>query len=265
MPEMTWHQAIVKVLEDRGEPMRYRAITEEIIRAGLRTNVGATPSDTVSSTITTNINELDKESPFVRVSRGVYGLRSWQDGPETAAVDAAIPDSVVETRGLCVRAFGMFWDRDQVDWTQPTPVLFGQEFDGTQKVNFSDQRGIYVLHDRHDIVYVGRVLDRGLGVRLREHTRGRLKTRWDRFSWFGFQGVTSDGRLLEIEDLKADLATMVAQLEAVLIELVEPPQNRQQGEGLVGIEYLQVPDPSINERRIKAALNELLESSQRNR
>lgn len=103
------------------------------------------------------------------------------------------------------------------------------------------------------MVYVGRSIDRPLGRRLYEHTVDRLGSRWNRFSWFGLLDVTNEGDLREVP-LKASLAVLVATLEALLIEALEPPQNRKRGDDFSAIEYIQDVDPELKEREIKNTL-----------
>jgi hypothetical protein len=47
---------------------------------------------------------------------------------------------------------------------------------------------------------------------------------------------------------------MVATLEALLIEALEPPQNRKRGDDFSAIEYLQDIDPELREREIQSTL-----------
>ena len=49
MADMPWRKAIVKALQDSGEPMRYGEIAQAIIDTGCRVSVGATPAATVSA------------------------------------------------------------------------------------------------------------------------------------------------------------------------------------------------------------------------
>ena len=69
------------------------------------------------------------------------------------------------------------------------PRLLGVQQTGSTPVNFTEQVGVYVLYDVHRPVYVGRVTEPRIGIRLFDHTRDRLTGRWDRFSWFGVRGV----------------------------------------------------------------------------
>ena len=53
---------------------------------------------------------------------------------------------------------------------------------------------------------------------------------------------------------------MIETLEALLIESLEPPLNRRRGDNFSGAEYLQVPDPEIEGRRMKDAFEKFLRS-----
>jgi hypothetical protein len=137
----------------------------------------------------------------------------------------------------------MFWRRDHVQWAN-RPKLLGMQQIGAESVNFSDQLGIYLLYDGREAVYVGRATERPLGIRLFEHTRDRLGSRWDRFSWFGVRPVAEDGSLGTVPATYKS-ADLLPVLEAVLIESLEPRQNRKRGDDLGAVEYLQVLDESI--------------------
>ncbi|MCD2451494.1 hypothetical protein GO003_013950 [Methylicorpusculum oleiharenae] len=49
------------------------------------------------------------------------------------------------------------------------------------------------------------------------------------------------------------LAALVATLESLLIEALEPPQNRKRGDDFA-IEYIQGIDPELKEREIQNTL-----------
>lgn len=156
-------------------------------------------------------------------------------------------DEVTESAGL-ISAFGMFWNRGQVDWKKKgNAKILGHRAGDDTPVNFSGQIGVYLLHDGARTIYVGRVSAPRLGVRLWEHTKDRLSGRWDRFSWFGLRPVLSDGKLGDPADnFGTDL--VVSTMEALLIEGLEPPQNRRQGDAMVGQEYQQSVDDELKDQ-----------------
>jgi hypothetical protein len=262
MSNIPWKQAIIQVLQEAGSALRYTDIADEIVKRKLRTDLGATPARTVNVNITSSINGEGLSSPFVRVDRGVYALRALvQSLPTSPSVGLpAAPDVDVPTEeepaGL-IHAFGMYWRRELVMWSASTPLL-GQQQTGTSIVDFAAQRGVYLLHDSREVVYVGRASDQPLGKRLFQHTTDRLNSRWDRFSWFGVRTVSEDGKQLEDPGLNGlSLEVVIATLEALLIEGLEPRQNRKRGDDFSAVEYLQYEDPKIKKQRLQRMLQEL--------
>jgi hypothetical protein len=258
---LSWKDAIVQVLERGGGPLHYNEIAQLIAERGLRTDLGATPASTVSSQITTSI-QRDPESPFVRAGRGIYSLRNPSINLEPRPAEGSTPVPTVPvsneqtaSTGL-VNALGMFWDRSKVIWNQ-SPRILGQQQPGSMAVDFGQQRGIYLLHDHQGTVYVGRITDQGLGRRLWQHTIDRLNSRWDRFSWFGVYPVREDGSLHSTASFNVDINTVIITMEAVLIEGMEPRQNRKRGDDLQAVEFIQVEDPLIERERKAALVREL--------
>jgi len=146
----------------------------------------------------------------------------------------------------------MYWQRDLVVWRN-NPKVYGKQQALVKPVDFGKQKGLYILYDHHTVVYVGRSIDRPLGKRLFEHTVDRLGSRWSRFSWFGLLDVTQEGDLRETT-LNTSLASIIATLEALLIEALEPPQNRKRGDDF---EYIQGIDPELKEREIQNTLRSI--------
>ncbi len=235
--------------------MRPVEITEAILGKGLRSSVGATPAATVGATISSSIKHEGTASPFVRVAPGEYALRDVLDGGGDS--DVAPPQETSETDDSVgiVHAFGMYWHRDLVRWTN-TPALLGRQQIGADPVDFCQQRGVYLLHDSRETVYVGRSVDRPLGRRLYEHTLDRLRGRWNRFSWFRLYEVTDAGELLEPSGTPG-IAVWIATMEALLIEGLEPRQNRRRGDDFSAVEYLQAEDPEIERQQMMNLLSEM--------
>ena len=57
-----------KVLKDRGHPMHYKDIAEGVLKK--KTSRGKTPIETLRV-------EINRDKRFVKVSRGIYGLKEW--------------------------------------------------------------------------------------------------------------------------------------------------------------------------------------------
>ena len=72
---LSWIDAIVKVMEENGAAMHYTDIAEKIISQELRDKIGATPAATVSYNLSTSINNDGSKSPFIRLGRGEYILK----------------------------------------------------------------------------------------------------------------------------------------------------------------------------------------------
>jgi hypothetical protein len=256
---MPWMKAIVQVLKSAGKPMHYKEIAQQIIDQKLRRDVGATPPSTVNANISWLIKHQPEQAPFERLEPGIYRFR---DVPGAAAAVAA-PEAQLEvekenedeTAGI-IQAFGMFWRRNLVEWSN-NPELLGQQ-QGAAVVNFCNQRGVYLLHDGQRVVYVGQASDQPMGRRLNQHTVDRLNGRWDRFSWFGISRVTEDGKLVEADLKKISIADIITTMEAILIEGLEPPQNRKRGDDFSAVEYLQADNPKRKSREIKAQLADLM-------
>ncbi|MBU1651327.1 hypothetical protein KKA00_03850, partial [bacterium] len=188
--EIPWRKAIEKVLGEAPGAMHYKDIADKIIEDGLRTNLGATPAATVSSFLSTTINNEAGKCPWQKVGRGLY---IWKlkagitKSPELATIDNEL--GTEEVQYDIISSFGMFWRREAINWIS-SPKLLGTQQIGADPVDFSKQIGIYLLYDGRGIIYVGRATERPFGKRLYEHTLDRLSSRWDRFSWFGVLPVS---------------------------------------------------------------------------
>jgi hypothetical protein len=248
MPDLTWRDAILRVLRGAPEAMHYTEIAEAIAEQGLRSDLGATPATSVSATIAA---QLTRE--VVRVARGYYALAPSVGG--AARPPEAPLGSESDETGL-INAFGMYWTRSQVLWSS-TPRILGQQQPGSNPVDFFGQRGVYLLHDGREVMYVGRTTDQALGTRLRQHTVDRLNGRWDRFSWFGVFAPSESGVLNTSVTPQYDLEMLIITMEALLIEGLEPRQNRKRGDDFKAVEFLQVEDPAIQKSRIMQLMEDL--------
>jgi hypothetical protein len=256
--QLTWAQAIERILDSSPTPLHYTEITERIIAEQLRQSLGATPAATVGAIISASIKHDGAASPYVRVAKGTYTLSRGPAGaPAAATTTPAIPEDEAEEQYAVVSSFAMFWRRELVEWVR-TPRLLGIQQIGATPVDFNQQRGIYLLYAGREVIYVGRSTDRALGTRLYEHTLDRLSARWDRFSWFGLLPVSDTGALGQLP-AAYDSTKMIPALEAILVEALEPRQNRKRGDDLAVVEYIQQEDPAIQKRRIKAAIDQALD------
>ncbi|TAG55602.1 MAG: hypothetical protein EAZ27_06695 [Cytophagales bacterium] len=262
MADLKWKDAIEKVLNEEKKQLHYTEIAELIAECGYRKSLGATPQDTVSAYLTTDINTNKEKSIFAKVDKGYYILRKFLNETDETLIDDSEPqiinDKIVTKENhKIVNAFGIYWNRNLVHW-KSTPDLLGIQQVGATEVNFKDQIGIYLLHDSRETVYVGQAIEQPLGKRLKDHTADRLAGRWDRFSWFGFYPVTDDTKLnLNAKFKEFTIQNLGNLLEAILIESIEPRQNRKQGNSFTGIEYLQQEAPEIKKKLKEQIIKEL--------
>lgn len=237
--ELTWHKAIENILQKHPSGLHYSDITEEIISTGLKQQVGATPAATVNATITTSIKKSASDSPYVRIEKGVFALKLFLSAQAIKSYEEGTAEKIKtdEAESQIVQGFGMYWNRNAVEW-KAKPKILGVQ--GKQTIDFSLQQGIYLLHDGSKTIYVGQTMG-GLGQRLFQHTQGRMAFRWDRFSWFGICPINDDGTLAPLPKTYSSKG-MLATLEALLIEAMEPGLNRQRGKDFEAAEYAQFVD-----------------------
>ncbi|MGP5496395.1 HTH domain-containing protein [Corynebacterium flavescens] len=259
----SWKEAVRMVLSGSTQPMHYSEITQEILDRGLRENLGATPANTVYTTLLM----MMKSGEVQRVETGTFAFGTGsevenrdsvtgetvvsrpasENGVSVGAV-VTTPDDDEVPEGI-INAFGMFWRRDEVDWQPAKPQLWGMQLSGGQKIDFSSQIGIYILYQGEKIIYVGKAAEKSLMDRLRAHTRDRLTSRWDRFSWFGLRPVREDGTLGDFTSNDISAGLIVMTMEAILIEGLEPPQNRRRGDKLENNEFIQAEDSGLKEKK----------------
>jgi len=72
--EMTYKQAALHMLQERG-PMHYQDLADAIMKASLVKTEGSTPAASLNATIAVDIKRKGKDSAFLRIKPGVFGLR----------------------------------------------------------------------------------------------------------------------------------------------------------------------------------------------
>lgn len=250
--ELSWEDAILVVLREAGGMMRYTEIAEQIAARSLKKS--ANPSSNVAATLSRSIK--DENSPFLKLGKGEYTLKSNIETGSRSDIEPTYAKEDDNPEAGALKAFGMYWQRDHVIWSG-RPRILGRQSLGASNVNFSAQVGVYLLHDRDRVIYVGRATDT-LFARLKFHTVDRLSGRWDRFSWFGLKNVEPDGTLSGPSPAWS-YSVVTETLEALLIESLEPPLNRKRGDNFSGAEYIQVVDPEIERHRRRKILAEMAE------
>jgi hypothetical protein len=129
---------------------------------------------------------------------------------------------------ILIRTYGEFWNPDIVNWNKSWR-LFGKRRSDSKgpDINVYEERGVYVLYQDYEPVYVGKADKTSIGYRLQLHRQSRRKgPRWDRFSWFGIKGLNQDGSLKNL-NTKFHLSSpeLIATLEALLIVTIDPRLN----------------------------------------
>ena len=76
------------------------------------------------------------------------------------------------------------------------------------------------------------------------------------FLLVGLRQVTEDGALRPVSYTPSEELIAVT-LEALLIEGLEPRQNRKRGDGFTAVEYLQAEDPEIERQRVQSVLESM--------
>jgi hypothetical protein len=257
---LKWLNAIKKVLEDEKKSLHYTEIAELISEKGYRTSVGATPANTVNAYINNDIKDKKERSQFAKVDKGKYILRQFLDEQEDFVESEDVEGIEVLERKTIIEAYGIYWDRYKILW-KSNPDVFGVQQMGAKPVNFNTQIGIYLLHDGRETIYVGQAIEQSFGKRLYQHTMDRFSGRWDRFSWYGFYSVSDDAKIdtSKTKISEISLSILSDTIEAVLIESIEPRQNRKKGNTFTGLEYLQFEDPALKKKRTQQILQELSE------
>ena len=159
---------------------------------------------------------------------------------------------------LAIRNYGHLWDRDGVFWGRSGKGNEGHlvGLRGKTEVNFREQIAIYVLYDTlQNPIYVGQVgfgeeSRRRLFSRLRNHHReGRMH--WRYFSWFGLRGVNpkspflSDHHRPDTGLPKRKLVDGLNEIEAVLIQVLNPRSNRRGGNWQGAKRFRQILDARL--------------------
>jgi predicted NUDIX family phosphoesterase len=66
-----------QVLRDEGHPLNHRELARLAVERGYLATGGKTPWQTMKSKLSTDILRRREASPFMRTSRGLFGLRAW--------------------------------------------------------------------------------------------------------------------------------------------------------------------------------------------
>jgi len=100
---LSFKQAAFHVLKERG-PLHYQELAEAIMTAGLVQTDGATPAASLNATLAVDIKRRGKDSAFVRIRPGVFGLRELHEPATRMAEQPALAEdpAVDEHAGTAV-------------------------------------------------------------------------------------------------------------------------------------------------------------------
>lgn len=234
---MSWQDAVLKVLRDANQPMHYRDIADQIMDREYRSPV-ANPHNITNNALGQLLKVSGNSKDAVRKIEGEQGMYALRSVAKQINESMRAESEAAKSKGIIkTEAFGLYWDRSAVNWESGSNSLLGQQSKGAQTVDFADQDGIYMLHDDRDIMYVGKTYtpdkeNYGLYRRLKAHNDDPRKTvYWNTFSWFGFRPVSEDGQLLQASS-NATVESVINVIEAIFIEVLLPRLNQQSGTGM---------------------------------
>ncbi len=154
---------------------------------------------------------------------------------------------------MIIGSYGMFWERDLVDWSaRPWKLLGRRGYNaGTLKVaDFRRARGVYILYNEINVYYVGLASStNGIGGRLKDHLSDEHEWAWNRFSWFAFDSPEDAGEeqadgVIKVTQqyggVELDTPILIRDLEALLQAATQPLGNRSVTKFQEGDEWLQV-------------------------
>lgn len=151
---------------------------------------------------------------------------------------------------MLIRAYGLHWNPDIVDWGKPgagnSGKLLGKIKKGknTHEIDFWNTYGIYVLHNEFRTIYIGKAARTRLGARLRNHLTDRLAGRWDMFSWYSLSKVNTTSKNVSEPGIRqVGKDTVNDTLEALGILIADPPLNRKRESIPAALSATQVKDP----------------------
>ena len=187
---------------------------------------------------------------------------------------------------MFIKNYGLFWKRDAVWWGQQGDTtnpgnLLGVLEHGQDAINFHEQIGFYALYDIHDnrdirdtrdvftdavaraacdtpydnrdkLIYCGHAgvgEEQTLFERIRQHQQPaeRLYEKWNQFSWFGIGDLAQDNSLsYRNPNVRGTRVDFLRQMEAVMIAISRPIDNRLAGNFGNGTQYLQFRDPILD-------------------
>lgn len=223
--ENKWIDAILKVLENTKTPIHYTKIWEVIRDQHYLECESKKPEISVNTYLQAN---KDIIVPFG--NKGDYILKTHLHNSINKYLEQTVSNQTV------IRAYGVNWSRAKFE--QNNYSLIGKESisKNASQFDFSNERGLYVLYDGYNIVYVGQTVN-PLANRLKEHTKKSYK--WDSFTWYGIDDVV-DMNHNKNKILTISAKSLLDAFEAIMIAAINPKHNKKKGNHIGGKEYQQV-------------------------
>ncbi len=172
-----------------------------------------------------------------------------------------------------IKAYGRLWKRELVDWRksglygtfQYTPK--NAQKAKTVETNCWSQRGIYVLYEGYEPVYVGQAgikASASIGNRLKAHTRDPFQDRWNRFSWYGICTINTTNGIVKDAAKQATVKPdqIISDLEAIAIYISDPPYNKKAGSlnsQIRKVEQANYADAPVSELSDRTLLEKIFE------
>jgi len=168
---------------------------------------------------------------------------------------------------IAIRNYGFLWERSGVFFGKPgvSGTLLGSN-DRVKKADFREQSGVYLLYDKNmRPVYVGQAGQGNARLfnRLKHHTDDHLWNRWEYVTWLGLCRVNATGSLSLADRPDRRLAGQVAdaldEIEAVLIQVLEPLLNKQGPRWGDAEEFFQLDDEHLGAVNLESIYEKQLE------
>ena len=149
---LSWQDAIAKILREADAPLDHHEIAERILEQKLRTTTGRTSAITVSSVLGSMVRNR------TRVGREVVQRTPRGFARTSVAATAAVKEEEElgdSNKTTFINAYGLNWDRSTVSCQGAAGSLLGCQTNPSDRVDFADQEGSYLLHHANEIVYAG--------------------------------------------------------------------------------------------------------------
>lgn len=162
-----------KVLQETGQPLHYKEITDRIISQNYWQTEGKTPDQTVNARICVDINRKGEDSRFIRTAPGVFGLRRWESKSDSE-IDQQITSKYSFTDAAEI-VLDQFADKRPMHYRNITDVVL--EMDLVDTEGKTPEATLYALV----LTEIKRFTERGEKSRFVKYGQGMIGLR----KWMG--------------------------------------------------------------------------------